>query len=234
VRSGAANAQTDVPTPVTLTSVTWHQSRWAPSASEYDRVTVARRSPLRPFKPGEPVLLSGGNPRIRKGDGDAPVQAYIAAMPGWKHDLGRRLDQLIERAVPDVTKAVRWNSPFCGLEGRGWFLNYHCFTHYVKVAFFQGACWIRCHPASPRTSTRGTSTSTSTNSTRSSSKSGSSRPVGCPAGARDERLDASLADCGLRPGSSSTGRQSRSRARSGDGQEVIRPAGSLRRGLHGR
>jgi hypothetical protein len=106
---------------------------------EYDRVTVARRSSSRPSKPGEPVLLSGGNPQIPKGDGDAPVQAYIAAMPGWKHDLGRRLDQLIERAVPDVTKAVRWNSPFYGLEGQGRFLNYHCFTHYVKVAFFQGS-----------------------------------------------------------------------------------------------
>ena len=67
------------------------------------------------------------------------MQAYIAAMPGWKHDLGRRLDQLIECAVPNVTKAVRWNSPFYGLEGQGWFLNYHCFTHYVKVAFFQGS-----------------------------------------------------------------------------------------------
>ena len=85
-----------------------------------------------------PVLLAGGNPQIAKADGDAPVQAYIAAMPGWKHDVGRRLDALIVRAVPDVQKAVKWNSPFYGIEGQGWFLNYHCFTKYVKVAFFRG------------------------------------------------------------------------------------------------
>ena len=87
----------------------------------------------------EPVLLSGGNPQIAKGDGDAPVQAYIAAMPGWKSELGRRLDEIIVRTVPDVKKAVRWNSPFYGMEGQGWFLNFHCFTRYVKVAFFNGA-----------------------------------------------------------------------------------------------
>jgi hypothetical protein len=96
------------------------------------------KTPVRPAKPGEPVLLSGGNPQIPKGDGDAPVQAYIAAMPGWKQALGRRLDALIEGAVPDVAKAVRWNSPFYGLEGQGWFLSFHCFTHYVKVTFFRG------------------------------------------------------------------------------------------------
>ena len=87
----------------------------------------------------QPVLLSGGNPRIAKGEGDAPVQAYIAAMPGWKSDLGRRLDALIEKAVPGVHKAVKWNSPFYGIEGEGWFLGLHCFTKYVKVAFFRGA-----------------------------------------------------------------------------------------------
>ena len=87
----------------------------------------------------EPKLLSGGNPQIPKGDGDAPVQAYIAAMPGWKRDVGRRLDELVVGAVPDVSKAVRWNSPFYGVEGQGWFLNFHCFTKYVKVAFFRGA-----------------------------------------------------------------------------------------------
>lgn len=87
---------------------------------------------------GKPRLLSGGNPQIPKGDGDAPVQAYIAAMPGWKSDLGRRLDDLIVRTVPDVRKAVRWNSPFYGVEGRGWFLSYHVFTRYVKVTFFAG------------------------------------------------------------------------------------------------
>jgi hypothetical protein len=88
---------------------------------------------------GKPVLLSGGNPQIAKADGNAPVQAYIAAMPGWKSDLGRRLDDLIEREVPNVQKCVRWNSPFYGVEGQGWFLNVHVFTRYVKVSFFQGA-----------------------------------------------------------------------------------------------
>ncbi len=87
----------------------------------------------------EPVLLSGGNPQIAKANGDAPVQAYIAAMPGWKSDVGRRLDVLIVRTVPDVRKCVRWNSPFYGVEGRGWFLNVHVFTRYVKVTFFRGA-----------------------------------------------------------------------------------------------
>jgi hypothetical protein len=86
----------------------------------------------------EPVLLAGGNPQIPKGYGDAPVQAYIAAMPGWKRDVGRRLDALIVRTVPHVHKAVKWNSPFYGVEGDGWFLNVHCFTRYVKVAFFRG------------------------------------------------------------------------------------------------
>lgn len=87
---------------------------------------------------GGPRLLSGGNPQIPKGDGDEPVQAYIAAMPGWKRDVGRALDDLVVRAVPEVRKAVRWNSPFYGVEGRGWFLSYHCFTKYVKVTFFRG------------------------------------------------------------------------------------------------
>ena len=85
-----------------------------------------------------PVLLSGGNPQIAKGDGNAPVQAYIAAMPGWKRGLGERLDALIERDVPDVCKAVRWNSPFYGIEGQGWFVTFHVFAHYVKVTFFSG------------------------------------------------------------------------------------------------
>ncbi len=85
-----------------------------------------------------PKLLSGGNPQIPKGDGDAPVQAYIAAMPGWKRDVGRRLDALVVRTVPRVRKAVRWNSPFYGIEGKGWFLTFHCMTKYVKVAFFRG------------------------------------------------------------------------------------------------
>ena len=86
----------------------------------------------------KPVLLSGGNPQIAKGEGDATVQAYIAAMPGWKRDVGRRLDALIARTVPGVRKAVKWNTPFYGVEGEGWFLGLHCFTKYVKVAFFRG------------------------------------------------------------------------------------------------
>jgi len=85
-----------------------------------------------------PVLLAGGNPQIAKGDGDAPVKAYIAAMPGWKSDVGRRLDALIVRSVPGVKKAVRWNSPFYGLEGRGWFAGFHVFARYIKVSFFKG------------------------------------------------------------------------------------------------
>ena len=87
----------------------------------------------------QPVLLSGGNPQIAKGDGDTPVQAYIAAMPGWKSEVGRRLDALIVGAVPGVRKAVKWNSPFYGVEDRNWFLSFHCFNAYIKVAFFRGA-----------------------------------------------------------------------------------------------
>lgn len=88
--------------------------------------------------PSKPKLLSGGNPQIAKGYGDAPVQAYIAAMPGWKRDVGRRLDALIVRTVPSVHKAVKWNSPVYGIEGDGWFLSLHCFAKYIKVAFFRG------------------------------------------------------------------------------------------------
>ena len=94
------------------------------------RVTTKRKPPK---------LLSGGNPQIAKAGGDAPVQAYIAAMPGWKRDVGRRLDALIARNVPKVQKAVKWNSPLYGVEGQGWFLGVHVFTKYVKVAFFRGA-----------------------------------------------------------------------------------------------
>jgi hypothetical protein len=96
------------------------------------------------------ALLSGGNPQIPKGDGDAPVQAYIAAMPGWKQAVGRRIDALVEAAVPGVRKAVKWNSPLYGVEGDGWFLSLHCFTRYVKVAFFRGA---RLSPLPPVEST---------------------------------------------------------------------------------
>jgi hypothetical protein len=104
--------------------------------------TVARKAAGKRVV-AKPALLSGGNPQIAKGEGDAPVQAYIAAMPGWKRDVGRRLDALIARTVPGVRKAVKWNSPLYGVEGPGkedtWFLGVHCFTKYVKVAFFRGA-----------------------------------------------------------------------------------------------
>src|SRR2546423_8969683 len=90
-------------------------------------------------KVAKPVLLTGGNPQIAKAYGDSPVQAYIAAMPGWKRDVGRRLDALIVRTVPGVAKAVKWNSPLYGVEDQGWILGIHCFTKYVKVVFFRGA-----------------------------------------------------------------------------------------------
>lgn len=96
------------------------------------------KSKARASRGKKPVLLSGGNPQVAKGHGDAPVQAYIAAMPGWKSEVGRRLDQLIMQAVPDAQKAVKWNSPFYGMEGEGWFLGIHCFARYIKVAFFRG------------------------------------------------------------------------------------------------
>lgn len=86
----------------------------------------------------EPKLLSGGNPQIPKGDGDAVVQSYLDAMPDWKHDVGVALDALIVATVPDVRKAVRWNSPFYGVEGQGWFVSFHCFTNYIKVGFLRG------------------------------------------------------------------------------------------------
>lgn len=92
-----------------------------------------------PAKGPKPVLLSGGNPQIAKGDGEEVVQRYIDAMPGWKGDVGRSLDALIVEAVPDVRKAVRWNSPFYGIEGDGWFLSFHCLTKYIKVGFLRGA-----------------------------------------------------------------------------------------------
>ncbi len=98
----------------------------------------------------QPALLSGGNPQIAKGYGDEPVQAYIAAMPGWKRDVGRRLDALIEGAVPGVQKAVKWNSPLYGMEDQGWFLSFHCFTKYVKVAFFRGASLRPAPPVGSR------------------------------------------------------------------------------------
>lgn len=89
--------------------------------------------------PQQPKLLSGGNPQIPKGDGDGPVQAYIEAMPGWKHAVGKRLDELVVDAVPEVDKAVRWNSPFYGMAGQGWFLSFHCFARYIKITFLNGS-----------------------------------------------------------------------------------------------
>jgi len=102
------------------------------------KATSAKAKSSKAAKGDKVVLLSGGNPQIAKADGDAPVQAYIAAMPDWKSDIGKRLDKLIVRAVPKVRKAVKWNSPFYGVEGQGWFLAFHVFTHYVKVTFFKG------------------------------------------------------------------------------------------------
>jgi hypothetical protein len=115
-----------------------------PAAKRTATKKVARKSKAatkskRRGSSAKPVLLSGGNPQIAKGEGDAPVQAYIAAIPGWKRDVGRQLDALIERTVPGVSKAVKWNSPFYGIEGQDWFLSFHCFTKYVKVGFFRGA-----------------------------------------------------------------------------------------------
>ena len=114
------------------------------SATKSKSPSKARAKAKQSASKAKPVkLLSGGNPQIAKADGDAPVQAYIAAMPGWKRDVGRRLDALIVRTVPNVRKAVKWNTPFYGLEGPdgkpAWFLSFHCFAKYVKVGFFRGA-----------------------------------------------------------------------------------------------
>src|SRR5688572_26620918 len=115
------------------------KSKSPPKAGAKAKPGASEAKPIKVRK-GEKVavVLSGGNPRIAKADGDAPVQAYIAGMPGWKRDLGKRLDALIVRNVPNVRKAVKWNTPFYGIEGQGWFLGFHTFTHYVKVAFFRG------------------------------------------------------------------------------------------------
>lgn len=102
-------------------------------------MTVAKKTPRKMAKAVKPKLLSGGNPQIAKAYGDAPVQAYIAAMPGWKSAVGHKLDALITSAIPGVHKAVKYNSPLYGIEGQGWFLGIHVFTKYIKVAFFRGA-----------------------------------------------------------------------------------------------
>jgi hypothetical protein len=103
------------------------------------RAMARRKRKTSAKKLARPTLLSGGNPQIAKADGNAPVKAYIAALPGWKRDVARKLDASIVQTVPAVKKAVKWNSPFYGLEGRGWFLSVHAFTKYVKVTFFRGA-----------------------------------------------------------------------------------------------
>src|SRR5262245_44727847 len=122
-------------------------SKSKPKVSRKSRATKPRKSAARSAarvkakakaKPGKVKLLSGGNPQIAKADGDAAVQAYIAAMPGWKPRVARWLDALIVETVPDVRKAVKWNTPFYGIEGRGFFLGFHCMTKYIKVAFFRG------------------------------------------------------------------------------------------------
>lgn len=102
-------------------------------------------------KANKPVLLSGGNPQIPKGYGDGPIKAYIAAMPGWKSDIGGRLDALVEKTVPNVYKAVKWNSPFYGIEGEGWFLSYHCFAKYIKLTFFRGTSLDPVPPVASKT-----------------------------------------------------------------------------------
>ncbi len=117
-------------------------SRTSKSRKPPAKRKASNKPPSKPTKrraAAKVVLLSGGNPQIAKGDGDAPVKAYIAAMPGWKRALGKRLDALVVRNVPKVRKAVKWNSPFYGIEGQGWFLSFHVFARYVKVTFFRGA-----------------------------------------------------------------------------------------------
>ncbi len=124
------------------------KARQRPKDAAIAKPGNGKAKPIKTPKDGKVAvaLLSGGNPQIAKAYGDAPVQAYIAAMPGWKRDVGRRLDAIIVRTVADVHKAVKWNSPFYGIEGNGWFLSFHCFTKYVKVAFFRGAS---LHPVPP-------------------------------------------------------------------------------------
>lgn len=112
------------------------QKKSAKVVTARPRKTAAK---MQSRKAAKPVLLSGGNPQIAKADGDAAVQSYIAAMPEWKRDVGRRLDAIIVRAFPKARKAVKWNSPFYGVDGQGWFLSFHCFKNYVKVGFFRGA-----------------------------------------------------------------------------------------------
>ena len=128
------------------------KSSTRPKTTAAARKTTAQRSARATNTRAEPVLLSGGNPQIAKGYGDAPVQQYIEALSGWKQDVVRRIDDLIVRTVPSVSKAVKWNSPLYGIEGNGWFMSLHIFTRYVKVAFFRGAVM---HPPPPGLSKSG-------------------------------------------------------------------------------
>src|SRR5687768_14571777 len=111
------------------------------SKSKRSNASATSRRPARSKakRAAKPKLLAGQNPQIRKGEGDAPVRAYIAAIPGWKRGIAHKLDTLVKRTVPKARKAIKWNSPFYGIEGKGWFLSFHCFTKYVKVTFFRGA-----------------------------------------------------------------------------------------------
>src|SRR5436190_20450659 len=113
------------------------KSRKSANVSRRGDKPVAKKAAAKPAR-AKPTLLAGGNPQIAKADGNVPVEAYIADMPGWKRDVGRRLDALIVRTIPGVHKAVKWNSPLYGVEGQGWFLGFHCLTKYIKVAFFRG------------------------------------------------------------------------------------------------
>ncbi|MCA9242344.1 MAG: DUF1801 domain-containing protein [Phycisphaerales bacterium] len=127
--------------------------RSAPKSKKVAKRAKAAKSATKPAarRAAKPKLLAGGNPQIAKADGDAPVQAYIAAIPDWKGDIARRLDALITTAVPDVRKAVKWNSPFYGVEGRGWFVGFHCYTRYIKVTFFNGAALRPPPPGASKT-----------------------------------------------------------------------------------
>jgi hypothetical protein len=123
----------------------------APAKPRKAPATASKSASENDASPAKPILLSGGNPQIAKGYGDAPVQAYIATMPGWKSDIGRRLDALITKTVPDVQKAVKWNSPLYGMDGHGWFLGIHCFKNYIKLAFFRGASLKPVPPVASKT-----------------------------------------------------------------------------------
>ena len=127
------------------------KTRSKPPASKPRKSATKSKTAAKERAKAKPVkLLSGGNPQIAKAEGNAPVQAYLAGMPGWKSDVGRRLDALIVRNVPHVRKAVKWNSPFYGIEGQGWFLSFHVFTHYVKVTFFRGTSLRPVPPGASR------------------------------------------------------------------------------------